>query len=185
MRPVTDSDLLTRTRAGERHGFGTFYVRHREGVLMYLACQVRVPEVAADLMAETFARALVATLDGNRPLPDAPKAWLYGIARNLLIDALRRGKVDATARQRLGLEPLTLDDDDVERIEEIADAAQAVEAAADQLREAEWELLRARAIDDVPYGELAARLKCSEAVARKRVSRAMAHLRTAIGVDDV
>jgi hypothetical protein len=39
--------------------FDAFYVRYREPVLGFFARRVGKPEVAADLMAETFARALV------------------------------------------------------------------------------------------------------------------------------
>lgn len=180
-----DSVLLSRCRAGDREAFGLFYGRHRAAILGYLARRVPFPEAAADLMAETFANALEVTLDRDRPLPGAPRAWLYGIARNLLIDALRRGNVDASARRRLRIEPLALDDNDVERITEIAAAAEALDGVVAELPEAEWELLRARVIDEEPYAELASRLRCSEAVVRKRLSRTIAHLRTAIGVHSV
>ena len=39
--------------------FDAIYLRYREPVLGYFARRVGEPEVAADLMAETFARALV------------------------------------------------------------------------------------------------------------------------------
>ena len=135
-------------------------------------------------MAETFAKALEVTLDHERPLPAAPKPWLYSIARNLLLDGLRRGKVDASARLRLGIQPLALDDHDIERILEIAAATEALDGVLAELPKAEWDLLRAKVIDEEPYAELATRLRCSEAVVRKRLSRTIAHLRTAIGAHD-
>ncbi len=182
---MTDSVLLSRCRVGDREAFGVFYERHRAAILGYLARRVPFPEAAADLMAETFASALEVALDAGRPLPEAPRAWLYGIARNLLVDALRRGKVDAGARLRLQIDPLALDDHDLERITEIAAAAEALDGVLAELPEAEWELLRARVIDEEPYAELASRLRCSEAVVRKRLSRTIAHLRTAIGAHSV
>src|SRR3954466_15000306 len=97
--------------------FQAMYMRYREPVLGYFARRVTEPEVAADLMAETFARALV---QSRRRWPDAPAGWLFTIARNLLIDSARRGRVEASARRRLRLEPLVLDDDDLVRVAEIA-----------------------------------------------------------------
>lgn len=176
-----DVALLAACRGGDRDAFGTFYVRHRDGVLGYLGRRVRDPEAAADLMAETFASALVAVLDPGRPLPQTPVAWVYTIARNLLVDARRRGTVDSAARRRLGLEPLELDDDDLDRIAEITAAADMVHAAATALPEHAWEILRARVLDEEPYADLACRLRCSEAIVRKRVSRAKAHLRATLG----
>jgi hypothetical protein len=35
------------------------------------------------------------------------------VARNKLVDSVRRGQVEQAARERLALEPLTLDDDDL------------------------------------------------------------------------
>lgn len=185
MALIPDAALLSRCRVGDREAFGLFYARHRAAILGYLARRVPFPEAAADLMAETFAKAFEVTLDHDRRLPAAPRAWLYSIARNLLLDGLRRGQVDATARLRLGMEPLALDDHDIERIAEIAAATEALNGVLAELPKAERDLLRARVIDEDPYAELASRLRCSEAVVRKRLSRTMAHLRTAIGAHDV
>jgi hypothetical protein len=44
-------------------------------------------------------------------------AWLLGIARNLLLDAARRGRVADAARLKLGMAPISLDDEALERIE--------------------------------------------------------------------
>jgi RNA polymerase sigma factor (sigma-70 family) len=161
--------------------FDAFYVRYREQVLGYFARRVGEPEVAADLMAETFARAFV---ESRRKPPSSPAAWLFTIARNLLIDSARRGQVEESARQRLGLEPMVLDDQDIERIAEIAEAADLAQTIEHTLSANEYEALRARAVDEEPYADLALRLRCSEAVARKRVSRAIAHTRTTIGDSD-
>lgn len=58
----TDGELLERTRAGNREAFGVLYERRNELVLAFLLKRTRNPEVAMDLMAETFAAALVALL---------------------------------------------------------------------------------------------------------------------------
>ena len=158
--------------------FDALYVRFREPVLGYFARRVGEPEVAADLMAETFARALVAYQ--KTAGPSEPAAWLFTIARNLLIDSARRGQVEASARRKLHLEPLVLDDSDIQRIEEVAEAADLADTVRATLSAADYEALRARAVDEESYAELALRLRCSEAVARKRVSRAIAHIRTVI-----
>ncbi|MDA0183374.1 sigma-70 family RNA polymerase sigma factor [Solirubrobacter phytolaccae] len=155
--------------------FDRMYLRYRDPVLGYFARRVGEPEVAADLMAETFARALVHFR--TRP-PDDPASWLFSIARNLLIDSARRGQVEQSARRRLRLDPLVLDDVDIQRIEEVAEAADLAETVREALSASEYEALRGRAVDEESYAELALRLRCSEAVARKRVSRAIANVRT-------
>ncbi len=180
-RPESDLRLLEACRTGDSDAFGIFYARYRERVLAYFARRVPVPELAADLMAETFARALVALRQRSAETPESPVGWLLTIAKNALVDSLRRGTVESAARRRLGIEPLVLDDHDVTRILETAEAADLLEHAEACLSRSEWEALRAHVVDEEPYRDIAQRLHCSEAVVRKRVSRATAHLRSAIG----
>jgi len=159
------------------HSFDQLYLRYREPVLGYFARRVSEPEVAADLMAETFARALV----HSRTNPEGePVAWLFVIARNLLVDSARRGQVEESARRKLHMEPLVLDDTDLQHIEEIAEASDLAETVRATLSATEYQALRLRVVDEESYAELALRMRCSEAVARKRVSRAIAHMRTVI-----
>jgi DNA-directed RNA polymerase specialized sigma24 family protein len=64
-----DLELLRATRAGDGQAFGAFYSRRRAVVLAFLGRRTRNPEVAADLLAETFAAALAAVLGPERELP--------------------------------------------------------------------------------------------------------------------
>jgi RNA polymerase sigma-70 factor (ECF subfamily) len=176
---IDDRELLLACRSGDRGAYDAFYRRHRTAILAYLGKRTPSPEAAADLMAETFAQALADVLRSDASLPVVPAAWLFTIARNLLVDSLRRGSVDCAARRRLALEPLVLDDEDLARVAEIAAGADEFRDLAAVLSAPDWELLRARLVDEIPYPDLAAGLKCSEAVVRKRVSRAKAHLRAA------
>jgi RNA polymerase sigma-70 factor (ECF subfamily) len=177
----TDYQLLFACRAGETQAFGSFYLRHREVLLSFLVRRVRDPEVAADLLAETFASALVALKDQDRAVPGMPAAWLFTIARNLIIDAVRRQRVEDEARRRLGLERLHLDDKDIRRIEDVASSTDVVAELEKRIPAAEWQAFRAYVLDDETYGQIASRLRCSEAVVRKRVSRAKSNLRTILG----
>ena len=176
--PRGDDELLRETRAGAG-SFDVFYVRHREVVLAFLARRVREPELAADLLAETFAAALLAVHDRERDLPDVPLAWLFAIARRKLIDSHRRGSVESEARRRLALEPLELDDRDIDRIIEIGETIEPLVILAGKLPPEQLEALRARVIEERPYAEIARELRCSQAVVRKRVSRALNTLRSA------
>jgi RNA polymerase sigma-70 factor (ECF subfamily) len=176
----SDKALLNAARDGDADAFAEFYERYREQVLAYFARRIGGPEPAADLTAELFARMLALTLSRRRPLPDSPASWLFSAARNLLVDSLRRGQVEANARQRLGLAVVELDDHDIDRIAEIQHATDHLERLRSILSPVEWEAVHARFVEEVSYPELAHRLRCSEAVARKRVSRGLAHLRTSL-----
>jgi len=135
--------LLRSSRAGAG-GFDRFYRRHRDAVLAFHAQRVSEPELAADLTAETFAAALLAVHDHERALPETPVAWLFTIARRKLIDSYRRGVVEAAARQRLALEPLVLEDDDVALIEAVAQTTDVASELARSLPADQLHALRAR-----------------------------------------
>lgn len=175
----TDEELLARSRRTPV-AFGVFYRRHVGGVLAYFSRRTRSPDVAADLMAETFAAALLG-LERYEPEPVPASAWLYAIARHKLFDSYRRGRVEADARRALALEPLELDDDDRALVEGLAGTQYEQDVALRLLADLPPEqraAVHARVLDEQDYPDIAARLECSEAVVRKRVSRGLRALRT-------
>jgi len=174
---TTDSDdRLLAAAATDAGAFAAFYERYERAMLAFFMRQVRDPELAADLTAEVFAAALVACRryrPGQSPAP----AWLFGIARHKLANSRRRGRVEDRARRRLGMAPVALADEDLERIDRLGgDGELALRALADLPPEQRAAVL-GRVVDERDYGELAAELRCSESVVRKRVSRGLAHLR--------
>jgi RNA polymerase sigma factor (sigma-70 family) len=175
-----DEVLLRAARGGDGEAFGEFYRRRRALLLGYLRPRVPDAETAADLMAETFAAALLAIRDGERATPEQPAAWLMTIARNKLIDSIRRGRVEQAARERLALAPLEIDDQDIERIEAMAASTDVAESLAELLPADQHAALKARILDELGYAEIAGNLRCSEAVVRKRVSRALQTLRAGL-----
>lgn len=172
----SDDELLLAARS-EPAAFGAFYRRHEERLLRYFLTRVGDAEVAADLTAETFAAAL-AGVGRFRPRRGPAPAWLFGIARNTLAMSQRRGRVEARARHRIGLPPLELTDELVERIETLSGPALEL---VEQLPPDQEQAIRARVIDERAYGEIAKDLRCSEAVVRKRVSRGLAQMREELG----
>ena len=172
---ASDQELVRRT-ADDPQAFGELYRRHERAMLAFFLRATRSGELAADLTAETFATAL-RSIDGYRPERGAPAAWLFGIARHVLSRSIERGRVEDRARRRLGLPPLSLDDDAIERIEAVASQDGTASALMAELPAEMREAVAGRVLDEQDYGELAARLRCSPSVARKRVSRGLARLR--------
>jgi RNA polymerase sigma factor (sigma-70 family) len=169
-----DEQLLARAR-GEPSAFGAFYRRHEDRMLGYFLARVGDPEVAADLTAETFAAALASAYRSRSRTKKPASAWLFGIARNNLAMSRRSGQVEARARRRLGMAPVVLTDEAIERIAELN---QTPLALLDELPGDQREAVTARVIDERDYPEIAKDLRCSEAVVRKRVSRGLGTLRT-------
>lgn len=106
-------------------------------------------------------------------------AWLYGIARRELSHYFRRSRVQLDAARRLGIEVPELDHDSVAAIEALeavdAERARLTEAIA-RLSVSERDAVQLRVVGELDYGEIASRLRCSEAAARTRVHRGLARL---------
>jgi RNA polymerase sigma factor (sigma-70 family) len=180
---LADRNLRAASR-GDVDAFARFFSGNAETVLRYFATRVNDPEVAADLMAETFAAALLAVRRYRQTRDGSALAWLFAIAHSKLIDGARRGRVDSRARTRLALEPVALEDADLERVCELADLerrAPTLPTLINGLPPEQREALLARVVAERDYREIATDMRCSEAVVRKRVSRALDHLRRAIG----
>jgi RNA polymerase sigma-70 factor (ECF subfamily) len=172
----TDAELLT----GDARRFAAFYRRHEDAMLGYFLKRVRSAELAADLTAETFARALEGRARFDRGRGDAG-AWLFGIAHNVLTRSLERGRVEDDVRRRLAMQPLVLDDEAIASIETLDDEPALAALAA--LPEDQADAIRRRVIDEVGYEELAQRLDCSPSVVRQRVSRGLRAMRAELGDD--
>ena len=177
----SDRELVSAIADRDGEAFAVFYRRHLPHTVAYLLSETRDPEVAADLTAEVFAAIMLAARR-YRPENETAVPWVIGIARNTLGASRRRGRVEDRARQRLGFQPIELEDSDLERTEQLAgqDAVRASELV-ESLPNDQRHAVKARIIDERSYGEIAAELQCSESVVRKRVSRGLARLRDAIG----
>jgi RNA polymerase sigma-70 factor (ECF subfamily) len=174
-----EAELLRRIAAGDEGAFSDFYRSHLAGVVAFFARRVPARELAFDLAAETFAAVVegAGSFHGEAP----PAAWLYGIARNKLRASLRRGRVEDAARRRLALEPVSLDDADLERVRE--QAAVGREQLARQLAalpELTRRALLARVVEEREYSDIAASLECSEQVVRQRVHRGLMRVRAGL-----
>ncbi|MCP9490246.1 MAG: sigma-70 family RNA polymerase sigma factor [Solirubrobacteraceae bacterium MAG38_C4-C5] len=179
-RSRADAQLL-RDSAREPAAFARFYERHEDVVLLFLLRRTDDPELAADLTAETFAQALMSA-ERFRSGPAPAVAWLIGIARNVLAMSRRRGRVEDAARRRLGMQPLVLDDEALERVAEVEGDNRMLELVAalpPDLRDA----VVARVVHERDYRDIALQLRCSQSVVRKRVSRGLARLRSELGGD--
>jgi RNA polymerase sigma-70 factor (ECF subfamily) len=163
--------------SSDPNDFGRFYERHIEAVVSYLGPRVRGADVVFDLAAETFARAFERRGQYD-PARGPAVAWVLVIARNLLIDSVRRARVVDESRRRLGVAPIAVDDAQLELIETRSrvDLRALLEGLPAQQREA---IIR-RFLLQESYPEIAARLSCSEQVVRKRVSRGLANARQVV-----
>lgn len=179
---MTSDDELLRAASGDPEAFAAFYRRHVRALLAYFFRRTRDAELSADLCAESFA----AALDGAHRFDSRrgpAVGWLYGIARRQLDHALAQSRVEDRARRRLGMAPLVLTDEALERVEALAaleSTVIALHVALDALPEELRVAVEARVVDERDYAEIAVATRMSESAVRKRVSRGLAGLRSRI-----
>jgi RNA polymerase sigma factor (sigma-70 family) len=173
----TDSELLVASRE-DPESFTELYQRHAEDILRYVARRTLDPEAAAELTAETFAQAF-ASRQTYTDTGVNGVAWLYGVARHQLGRFFRAGRVDSSARRRLGMPERSLPPEDYERIEDLVDFVPIKDAlveALETLSNDQREALNLHVIAGLAYPEVARRLACTEDNARQRVSRGLRRL---------
>ncbi len=88
----TDAQLLRAAR-GAATPFRELYERYAERIHGYHLRRSRDRDAAHDLTAETFARAWLLRSRFRDDMDGAAGPWLFGIARNVLLEAVRRGQL--------------------------------------------------------------------------------------------
>ena len=155
--------------------FTELFERHFDDIYRYLA--FRVGEgMAEDLAAETFARAFA----GRRRFePDrgSARAWLFGIARNLIRDHRRDEHREMETWRRANADQLSYAADDSARLAERL----RLRTAFASLR-TEWrEVVLLLAVGGLSYEEAAAVLRIPLGTVRSRYSRARTQLMGILG----
>ena len=168
---------MTQALAGSESAFEQIVRRYQRPVISVIVRMTGDRLLAEDLAQETFVKAYrnLAAFDTTRRL----SSWLFRIAHNTAIDALRRSQppvisLDAPrgssdAAQEPAAPPAP---DPVER----ADLARAIEAALSQLRPDYRAAVSLRYDENLSFEEIGQILRIPEATARSHVHRARREL---------
>ena len=164
----SDAALIAAARSDAR-AFRELYDRYAERVLGYHLRRTRDEDAAHELTSETFAQAWLVRARFRDECDGTAGPWLFGIARNVLLMSVRRRRLEAAARGRLGLPatPAPAEEGWLDGLDEALDA----------LPEAQREAIRLRVVDDLTYDDVAAALGTTPAAARVRVHRGLSALR--------
>jgi RNA polymerase sigma factor (sigma-70 family) len=170
----TDAELI-RAAKTDAAAFRELYDRYARRIHGYHVRRTRDPHAAHDLTAETFAQAWLARRRFRDHAGGSAGPWLFGIARNLLAQSVRRRRIELQACERIGL---------LDRLDEPRATTEPDEVWLDGLDEALAELpagerdaVELRVIGGLPYDAVAADLATSEGAARVRVARGLGRLR--------
>jgi RNA polymerase sigma-70 factor, ECF subfamily len=183
VRDESGDAMLLRAARHDPAPFAEFYDRHARRLYGWLVRETGDPHVAADLMAETFAQALLSLPKFRGKTSKEAVAWLFGIARNLLAQFRRRNRVEASARERLEMPPREWVDEGFQAVEDRLSAESLGPSVRDEIEKLGSDhssALRLRVVEQMSYQQIAARLGCTRTAARMRVSRALAVLSTRV-----
>jgi RNA polymerase sigma factor (sigma-70 family) len=175
----SDAALLAAAR-DQPDAFRELYDRYAARVHAYFARRTGDEHAAHDLTAETFAQAWIVRARFRDEAGGSAGPWLFGIARNVLLMSVRRGRLEQAACERLGLRE-RLDEPAATAVPDPhwADDADAADELLDSLPPAQREAVRLRVVQDLDYAEVAAALGTTPPAARVRVHRGLTALRRA------
>jgi len=166
---VPDDDLGARLRAGDPEALRALYQRYAGAVLTVARAFLADREAADDVVQQTFLQAWRAAhrIDPGRSL----SPWLYQIARNCAIDALRR-----SARTPLAAAPSAeIAAPGTPTFEQTWEAFE-VRRAIDELPEVERDTVRLAHLDGLTHPEIAAFLGVPIGTVKSRLGRAYRRL---------
>ena len=146
----------------------TLYREYAPALLGYLRRTYSDVRSAEDLLQDTFLQALAHTDRLERAA--SPRAWLFAVARNLAISALRRRRRAEPLPNGL---PAPQHDGDDARLERMR-------RAIDRLPEIHREVLGLRLAEDLSYAEIAEVLGIPIGTVRSRLHNALSRLREAL-----
>jgi RNA polymerase sigma-70 factor (ECF subfamily) len=167
---IDDATLLARVQSGDALAFEAVVLRYEVRLRRYLTHFLHDQDLAADVLQETLLE-LHQSLNRAGPPPSLSR-WLYRVATNNAIDALRRRSVRARVRARfvaMASGPHDPSDDVLERL--------AATRALAKLSPEDRACVLLHAALGLHYHEIGQMLGLSNDTARQRIARAKARFR--------
>lgn len=186
MRDESDEGLMLRYKTGEVRAFELLLTRHRKPIFNFLMRSLGNAAQAEDLLQEVFLR----VIKGADAYQKQAKftTWLYTIARNLCVDAARRGKHRKV--QSLDAPMNAEEKDGATLLDRVQDGSAGPDhrvlgkelsgqlyAAIDKLSEEQREVFLMREFHDMPFKEIAEVVGCPENTVKSRMRYALEKLR--------
>jgi RNA polymerase sigma-70 factor (ECF subfamily) len=182
-----DETLMLRYQQGDRAVFSVLVRRHQQALFNFAIRQVRVPQVAEDVVQETFVRVVQSAAEFKHEARFT--TWVYTITRNLCIDQLRKRALrkhpsldqSGTPGGEEGDGP-TLGEQtadtraDVEREATGTELRERIARAVDELPDDQREVFLMREVANLPFKEIAEITSVPENTVKSRMRYALERL---------
>lgn len=175
MELLPDSGAILARSPCSREILERLFRQEHDGLVRYLR-QKMGPELSHDAAQEIFARA--ATSPQLVCLVN-PRAFLYHIARNVIIDHARRKKCRIVTTPLIAAQDTCCDADQELQLE-ANDLIALLEHSLMELPEKTRRIFRMHRFDEMAYGQIRAELGVSMAAVEYHMMKALAHIRAAL-----
>ena len=179
---ASDEELFRRYRQGQQEAFAEIVSRHAGQLLGYLTKMLNNASEAEDVFQECFKKVCLKAeeYDDSKPF----KPWLYRIATNLAIDAIRKRQRKPTeismnsplneTESDMVLEQ-TIEDNQANPAEQLdlLDRKNLVRQAVDELPDSQRATLLMAYFHKMPYKDIAEAMNISVGTVKTHMSRAM------------
>ncbi|MBX4187419.1 MAG: RNA polymerase sigma factor [Candidatus Doudnabacteria bacterium] len=172
-----ESEIIAQCKAGDWQNFDTIYDQYLPKIYQYVFYRLRHKQIAEDVTSQIFLKAvqhLGSFKQGQAPFG----AWLYRIARNAVIDSVRRQKPVSDLETAMGVSS----PDNVMRQIDAKVSLQAAQKQMQKLPDLQREVLTLRVWDELSHREIANILEISEDSSKVALSRAIANLKQSMEI---
>ena len=183
-----DEFLMLRYQQGDKSAFPVLVRRHQQALFNFAFRQVRMPQLAEDVVQETFVRVVQNAADFKHEARFT--TWVYTITRNLCIDQLRKRAL----RRHPSLDQANGEEGDGPTLgEQTADPRASVEReatgtelkeriarAVDKLPDDQREVFLMREVSNLPFKEIAEITNVPENTVKSRMRYALERLQEAL-----
>lgn len=178
----TDEEWMLRLQAGDDHAFDHLLGKYRAPVVHFVYRLVREPALAEELAQEVFLRVFRARRS-YRPRAKFT-TWLFRIATNVALNALRDGRMRRWGETSIDAEDagpqvaqLSAPGPTAEQRLLEAERARQIRAAVESLPEKQRLAVLLHKYQDLDYAEIGPILECSESALKSLLFRAYEALR--------
>lgn len=178
--PVADieTDLIQRAQNGESKAVGELYMQHHEQIFRYIWSKVGDAPLAEDLTGEVFMR-MVSRISTYQPTGVPFQAWLYRIARNLIIDYVRKTASSPAVSLNIATQ-IQEPEPGPSAIVENKITFENLQEALTKIEHEQAEVIRLRFLVGLQVNEVAERLQKTPAAVKALQHRGLAALRFAM-----